>query len=153
MTSISEILEHRHIRLQLDAANEAEAVLEVLSTLDGDRRVKSFASLSDAVNARDAAGIVENGCGICIAHGRTETVSSLVMAAGRSVGGVPAREGSGLVKLFFVVGIPSAFSSDYLRVVGAIARICRDRHQLNRLLAAKTTRNFFELLVAGEVKL
>lgn len=153
MTSISEILEHRHVRLQLEAKSEPDAVMEILASLDGDRRVKDFSAFSDAVNARNAAGIIENGCGICIAHGRTEAVSSLVMAAGRSAAGVPRREGDGEVKLFFVVGIPSAFSSEYLRIVGAIARICRDRRQLDRLLAAKTSRNFVELLAAGEVKL
>lgn len=153
MISISEILEPMHVRLQLEATGEREAVDEVLGLLAEDARVGDFAALRESVRARDAAGIVENGCGICIAHGRTESVSSLAMAAGRAAAGVPARSGEGLVRLFFVVGIPSAFSSEYLRIVGALARICRDRHQLNRLLAAKTSRQFVDLLAVGEAKL
>lgn len=153
MITIPEILEPMHVRLQLGATEEQEAVAEVLGLLEGDRRVKNFPALSESVLARDAAAMVENGCGICLAHGRTESVSSLVMAAGRVTAGVPARTGDGLVKLFFVVGIPSAFSSEYLRMIGAIIRICRDRHQLDRILAAKTTRQFVDFLAAGEVKL
>ena len=60
------------------------AVEEVLAKLEGDERVKDLARLREAVLQEAAPAISENGCGICIAHGRTESVTSLVMAAGRS---------------------------------------------------------------------
>jgi mannitol/fructose-specific phosphotransferase system IIA component (Ntr-type) len=153
MTPITEILNPAHVRLGLEAPDEAGAVDAVLALLEGDRRVLDFFRLSESVKTRSAGGIVEHGCGICIAHGRTESISSLVMAAGRFPQGVPAREGEVLMKLIFVAGIPAAFSSEYLRTVGAIARICRDRHQLERLLAAKTASQFVDLLGVGEAKL
>jgi mannitol/fructose-specific phosphotransferase system IIA component len=52
-----------------------------------------------------------------------------------------------------VAGIPGTFNTEYLRIVGAIARICQDRHQLDRLLATKTKEDFLQLLEAGEVRL
>ena len=55
--------------------------------------------------------------------------------------------------LFFVAGIPSAFTSEYLRIVGAIVRMCRDRRQLRSLLLAKNAERFVTLLGSGEVKL
>ncbi len=153
MTPIGDILHPDHVNLSLSAAGKTEAVEEVLSKLNGDARVKDFAAFRQSVIDRASAAIAENHCGICIAHGRTESVSGLVLAAGRSVAGFSCREVPDPVHLVFVAGIPGAFNSEYLRIVGAIARICRDKHQLDRLLAAKTAENFIALLSAGEVKL
>ena len=154
MTPISEILEPAHVNISLAASDKDSAVLSVLARLNGDEQVKDFELLQRKVMERNASCIAENGCGICIAHGRTEAVSSLIMAAGRlSEEGIACSETDGPLRLVFVAGIPAAFNSEYLRIVGAIARICRDRHQLERLLAAKTAAHFVELLVVGEVKL
>lgn len=153
MTPIGDILHPDHVNLSLSATGKKEAVEEVLSKLNGDVRVKDFSIFREAVIARDAAAISENHCGICIAHGRTESVSGLVLAAGRSAAGFPCREVPDPVHLVFVAGIPGTFNSEYLRIVGAIARICRDRHQLDRLIAAKTAEQFIALLSAGEVRL
>jgi PTS system fructose-specific IIC component len=153
MTPIADILRPDHVNLSLSAGDKNSAVTEVLSKLNGDPRVKDFSVFEKAVTARNAAAISENHCGICIAHGRTESVTGLILAAGRSTAGFPCREVADPVHLVFVAGIPGAFNSEYLRIVGAIARICRDPHQLDRLLAAKTASHFIELLVAGEVKL
>ena len=113
----------------------------------------NFAMLRDAVLAHPAPAIAENRCGICIAHGRTESITSLVMAAGRSTEGVTYPGLVDPVKLVFVAGIPRAFTSEYLRIVGAIVRMCRDKRQLHRLLVAKDAERFVALLGSGEVKL
>lgn len=153
MTPIGEILQTEHVVLSVSAQDKDGAIQEVLSKLNGDARVADFSILDAAVHERNAAAIAENGVGICIAHGRTETVSSLVMAAGRSGEGIRFPGLKEPVKLIFVAGIPGAFNSEYLRIVGAIARICRDRQQLDRLLAAKTKEDFLHLLETGEVRL
>ena len=153
MTPIGDILRPEHVNLSLAATDKPGAVEEVLSRLNGDPRVVDFAFFRAAVMGRDAAAISEGGCGICIAHGRTESVSGLILAAGRSVAGFRCPEVKEPVHFVFVAGIPAAFNSEYLRTVGAIARICRDKHQIERLLAAKTVEHFMDLLGAGEVKL
>jgi PTS system fructose-specific IIC component len=153
MIPIGDILQPEHVNLSLTATDKAGAIDEVLAKLNGDTRVKDFAALRQVVVIRDAAAISENECGICIAHGRTESVSGLVMAAGRSAAGFVCPEIPDPVRLVFVAGIPRTFNSEYLRIVGAIARICRDRRQLERLLAAHDASYFVGLLGAGEMKL
>jgi mannitol/fructose-specific phosphotransferase system IIA component (Ntr-type) len=153
MTPIADVLQPDHVVLTLAAQDPASAIDEVLGRLDGDERVKNFATLREAVLTQPAPAIAENGCGICIAHGRTESVTSLVMAAGRSAWGIVFPKLSEPVKLVFVAGIPAAFTSEYLRIVGAIVRMCRDRRQLNRLLTTKDPERFVALLSSGEVKL
>ena len=153
MTPIADVLQPDHVLLRLSAKEPAAAIEEVLATLQGDERVRDFAALREAVNAQPAPAIAENGVGICIAHGRTELITSLVMSAGRSVEGIVYPKLSDPVKLVFVVGIPGAFTSEYLRIVGAIVRICRDRRQLDRILSTKDPDRFVALLSSGEVKL
>jgi PTS system nitrogen regulatory IIA component len=153
MTPIGEVLQPDHVILALAAREPATAIDEVLAKLDGDERVKDFVLLRKAVLEQPATAVAENACGICIAHGRTESITSLVMAAGRSNEGVNYPGLRDPAKLFFVAGIPSAFTSEYLRIVGAIVRICRDKRQLRGLLLAREPGRFVELLETGEVKL
>ena len=153
MTPIADVLQPDHVLLNLSAKAPSAAIEEVLAALEGDERVRDFAALRAAVQAQPAPAIAENGVGICIAHGRTELVSSLVMSAGRSVKGIIFPKLSDPVKLVFVAGIPGAFTSEYLRIVGAIVRICRDKRQLDRMLSLKDPDRFVALLSSGEVKL
>jgi nitrogen PTS system EIIA component len=153
MIPIADVLQPDHVILELSAHDPASAVKEVLARLEGDERVGNFGMLRDAVLAAAAPAVSENSCGICIAHGRTESVTSLVMAAGRSNEGVPYPGLADPVRLFFVAGIPSAFTSEYLRMVGAIVRMCRDKRQLRGLLVARNAERFVELLSSGEVRL
>jgi mannitol/fructose-specific phosphotransferase system IIA component (Ntr-type) len=153
MTPIADVLLPDDVVLALVARDPAGGIEEVLARLEGNEQVKNFAALREAVLAQPAPAIAENGCGICVAHGRTESVSSLVMSAGRSAEGIMFPKLSEPVKLIFVAGIPGAFTSEYLRIVGAIVRMCQDRRQLDRLLATKDPERFVALLSSGEVKL
>ena len=153
MTPIADVIQPDHVRLRLSAKEPSAAIDEVMATLEGDERVRDFAALRAAVYAQPAPAIAENGCGICIAHGRTELVASLVMSAGRSVEGIVFPKLAVPVKLVFVAGIPGAFTSEYLRIVGAIVRICRNKRQLDRILSTKDPDRFVALLSSAEVKL
>jgi mannitol/fructose-specific phosphotransferase system IIA component (Ntr-type) len=153
MTPIADVLLPDDVVLALVARDPAGGIEEVLARLEGNEQVKNCAALREAVLAQPAPAIAENGCGICVAHGRTESVSSLVMSAGRSAEGIMFPKLSEPVKLIFVAGIPGAFTSEYLRIVGAIVRMCQDRRQLDRLLATKDPERFVALLSSGEVKL
>lgn len=153
MIAISDILDPTQVNLALASATGREAVDEVLAKLHGDPRVEDFAKLREAVVTRDAPALDAGGLGICIAHGRTDAVDSLVMAAGRSLVGVKSRDVRVPVKLVFVAGIPSAFDSEYLRIVGVIARLCREPATAAALLTAPDAAEFVRLLDEGAVKL
>lgn len=154
MISLSDILLPEHINLRLDAHNESTAVEELLFPLRGDIRISDWEAFRASVLDRAAPAVAtDNGCGIVIAHGRTNSVNSLVMAAGRSTNGIPSPHISEPVRLVFVVGIPTALNQDYLRVVGTIARLCGKPDSLQKLLHAPTAREFLDLLLAWENKL
>ncbi len=150
---IGEILLTSDVNLALKPATKGEAISELLGRLRGDSRVKDWDALAATVLERDAAAICEGESGICIAHGRTSGVTELVMAAGRAVPGTDVPEIGPPVHLYFVVGIPAAFDSVYLQVVGAIARVCRNESAFEELLEAKNGEEFIEALSRAAAKL
>jgi len=146
MISIEDILRPGGIRLALNAESKEEAVGQLLDLLRTDDRVTDWEALRTSVLQRDAPALEENTCGICIAHGRTPAVKSLVMVAGRLDAGVTCPGIASPLKLVFLAAIPSAFNHEYLRVIGAIARICHDPQTLNKLLNVKDSVKFLHLL-------
>ncbi|MCX6971294.1 MAG: PTS sugar transporter subunit IIA [Verrucomicrobia bacterium] len=153
MIPISEILTPVHVNLALAATDQVGGVDEVLSKLNGDPRILDWDALKQSITERNAPAISCGACGICIAHGRTNAVQSLVMAAGRSTAGLTSSHVKEPVRLVFVAGIPAAFHSEYLRIVGAIARLCSDKALLGKLLSTQDPEKFVGLLSSGETKL
>lgn len=150
MITIEDVLNAGHVILNLDAGDQTAAVDELLASLHGDIRVLSREKLGEAVHAREPAVFESGGHGIVIAHGRTDSVATLVMAAGRTGAGLDAKGIAGKVRLVFVAGIPAAFNNDYLRVVGTIARVCSKPGNMDALLSAKDASTFISLLGGDE---
>jgi len=153
MSTLSELLPVHQVDIALHAVSKADAVDQILARLAGNSCVKDFASLKTAIEARDASVIFEDGLGLLIAHGRTEAVSRIVLAAGRCSPPLQLPGVEGPVHLVFVAGIPAAFSTEYLRVVGAIVRCCKDPEGLPALLDAPSASDFVRCLGEGESRL
>ena len=150
MISIRQILQPGHVNLALSSTEMGTAVGEVLASLSGDIRILQWNTLKDAILERNAPAIDAAGCGIIIAHGRTDAVGSLVMAAGRSNEGFPSKDTKEKVRLVFVAGIPSALNNEYLRVVGTIARLCSKKELVEKLLTSANPTEFIDILCSGE---
>lgn len=153
MISISDILKIEHVNLSLSAADSLSAVQEVLFPLRGDIRVTDWDALRESVIDRDAPAIASNGCGIIIAHGRTNAVNALTMSAARLIEGIQTPHIPEKIRLVFVAGIPTAFNNEYLRVVGTIARLCSKPTLLEKLLLADHPLDFLDILAREETKL
>jgi mannitol/fructose-specific phosphotransferase system IIA component (Ntr-type) len=151
--TIQEILHPSDVNLSLRADGKTAAIEEVLGSLRGDVRVTNWEELRGAVIERDAPAIESDGQSICIAHGRTKAVTALTMAAGLSEAGVVCPETSLRVHVIFTAGIPTAVDSEYLRLVGAIVRVCRDGKLLSKLLASRDGESFVERLAAATERL
>jgi len=147
---IEEYLLPKHVNLALKSTDRASALDEVMAPLRGDVRIQNWEKLRASVLGRDAPAVSEHGRGVCLAHGRSDAVNHLIMAAGKFVEPIAFPEIPEKVYLVFVVGIPTTMRSEYLRVIGSIARICRDPVQLEHLLRSRTAEEFIQRLAAGE---
>jgi mannitol/fructose-specific phosphotransferase system IIA component (Ntr-type) len=74
----------------------------------------------------------------------------MVLAIGRSTTGVWFENSGQSVKLIFVIGTPKRMVTDYLSVVGGLARLLKDSSTREKLISAPTVEEFIATLTAAE---
>jgi mannitol/fructose-specific phosphotransferase system IIA component (Ntr-type) len=75
----------------------------------------------------------------------------MVLAIGRSPQGVWFENSSQTVKLIFVIGTPKRMVTDYLSIVGGLARLLKDASTREQLIAAPNVEEFIAALTQAEV--
>ncbi|MCX7713679.1 MAG: PTS sugar transporter subunit IIA [Chthoniobacterales bacterium] len=142
----SNILFPDHIALHLEANTLPTALQTLLNLLKGDLRISDFARFESAILNSNPPAVSNNYTCIIIAHCRLEFLHQLVMAAGRPINPFPIPNSPQPLRLLFIAGIPLTLNNEYLRIVGAIARICSDPNSLSELLSSKTPYEFIQTL-------
>ena len=151
MITIEDVLSSKHTLLELKSDTAAGAVYEVAELLKGDDRVSDWNLFYQQLKDGNSCIANREGFGMCIPHARTSGVSSMVMAAGRSREGIVFESSHVRVHYIFVIGVPAALASDYLRIIGALARIIKSPATETALRAATTRQEFRDTLAAGEL--
>lgn len=147
---ISDILRPETVALGLRAGTRDEAISEIVGLFAGDPRVTDAGKLLGEIMAREAVESTCVGFDTAIPHARTDMVGELVMAVGRSDAGV--RFGCGKeAKLIFVVANPRPVATEYLRLVGALARATRSDEVRARLMGAGDAAGFIRVLSGAGV--
>jgi mannitol/fructose-specific phosphotransferase system IIA component (Ntr-type) len=143
-STASQLLQPSRISLDIAATEKNEAILEVAGIVRGDADVLDFALFSQELIARDELRSTAAGYGVAFPHARTDAVREIVIAAGRSAGGV--RFGEEMVHFIFVIGTPRAKVADYLVAVGTLARLLRTEKIRAGLTRAATPEEFLRVL-------
>jgi mannitol/fructose-specific phosphotransferase system IIA component (Ntr-type) len=123
------------VLLDLEAPAREEAVRATADLLRQDARVGGWDEFWSSIGGRQIVDLEGSQGGVILAHGRGGSVEQLALAAARW----NSPHGPRLV---FVFAIPSAMTAEYLRKVGALARVCREPAKLDALLAAATPEEF-----------
>jgi mannitol/fructose-specific phosphotransferase system IIA component (Ntr-type) len=154
MISIADTLRPERIRLALTATSSTAAIRETAGLLQNVTEVLDWAALSADV-LRSAPCLSEQGSdfAICLPHARTDAVKTMVMSIGRSVEGIAFPDCAEPVRYIFCIGVPKALASDYLRIVGLLARILKDPRAEAELRAVSTPAAFLDWLTALEARL
>lgn len=150
MGTLSLTLLPKDIHLSLRAGNPADALEEVLANLRTDERVRDWDTLrSSLVNGSPIdCGPGANGM-IILHHRRTPCISGMVLAAGRFPS-VIAVEGCGApLRMIFVAAVPESLDNEYLRIIGAVSRICGNSFSFERLMGAADSAEFLNILEEG----
>jgi len=154
MITIADLLRPDHIALQTRATEPKNAIDEVAALLKSVPAVLDFQALLKGVQS-SAPCLPEPGGGfaLCIPHTRGECVNEMVMSVGRSEAGIVFPHVELPVRYVFCIAVPRALAADYLRIVGLLARVFKDRTAEVELRAAATGTEFVDLLSRREAKL
>jgi mannitol/fructose-specific phosphotransferase system IIA component (Ntr-type) len=150
---ISKILKESNIALDLKNQKRCPAIHEVIEQLATNESMVNLQGFHDEVLARERIESTCLGNGVAFPHARTDHVKGMVIAVGRSLEGVEFETVNQSVRLIFVIGTPKKMVTDYLSVVGSLARLLKDEGLRQRLLRAETASEFLEALAEAEGKL
>ncbi|CAN5646277.1 hypothetical protein BH18VER1_BH18VER1_05650 [soil metagenome] len=145
---LADLLNERHVVLELTTHTRDEALREIVMTMQLDA---PEAFLREVI-ARESEQSTIMEQGVALPHARTDLLQRIVLGIGRSVTGVDWSEGA-TAQLIFVIGVPQRMVSDYLVCVGAVARLTRDAHIRDSLLHAASAAELIDLLRKGSLVL
>ena len=137
----SSIIDPSLVRLDLEAPDRETALRRTAELLAADPRVGNWEEFWLSIGGRQVVELADAAGSVILAHGRGQAVRDVALAAARWA--APAGP-----RLIFVFAIPAAMSEEYLRNVGALARICRQPEKTAALLTAATPAEFAGLLNA-----
>ena len=151
VVNISDLLRSGYVDLNLTVADKESAVKAVAHMGKDHPEIEDFPSFCRAVYEREAAGSTSISRGIAIPHARTDVVKEMVLIVARCPAGIYFGEKDAEpVRFIFLVGTPKRMVTDYLRIVGSLARCMKEDDFRQRLLRATTPEEFIGVFKGKE---
>lgn len=140
-----DVLKPELVLLEMSASGRREAVVELVACLRNDPRVTDADRFLEDILAREDGESTYLGFETGMPHARSDAVREMVIAVGRSGAGVDFG-GKRRAKLIVVVGGPRRMATEYLAMVGAVARALKQDAVRKRLFEAGDAETFVRIL-------
>jgi len=147
--ALADLVDPKQITLNLRAETQEEAIREIVGLLVGAGKIDNPEKFLEQLKAREAANSTYAADGVAFPHARTKLVDEIVVGIGRSEAGIPWTGKGEVAHLIFLIAVPERLISDYLVVVGTIARTTKDRPLRTLLLHAESTDEFISTLLSA----
>ena len=148
---LASLLAPEMIKLNLCATDKTAALREVAELLAQHRCIHNFEVFFQEIIERERVSNTALGHDVAIPHARTDQCAKILIAVGRSCEGVDFETKDGQrVHLVFLIGTPKQMVTDYLRVVGNLARLLRQDDVRQRLLDAPDAASFIKVIDVAE---
>jgi len=148
---LADLLKPEAINLNVQARQKTAALREVASLLLQNKSVTNFDAFFHEILERERISNTALGHDVAIPHARTEQCTEILIAIGRNMEGIDfeSRE-NGPVRLIFLIGTPKQMVTEYLRVVGNLARLLRRDDIRGQLLQAPDANAFIRIIAEAE---
>ena len=147
--ALADLIDPAHINLNLRARSQTDALREIVDLLVATGKIDNAEKFLEQLRAREMTNSTYAADGVAFPHARTKLVDEIVVGVGRSEDGIPWTGKGEIAQLIFLIAVPERLISDYLVVVGAIARITRDRPLRTLLLHAESVDDFVATLLSA----
>lgn len=154
MMTFEQLLQPEHIELHPKARTRDAAIREIAALLTDSVQVLDVDELFEKV--KQSAPCVmdqEMEFSLCIPHARTAAVTAMVISIGRFDRGLAIPGVEKLVRYLFCIAVPPEMATDYLRIIGLIARIVKDPDSEQQIYSAETPEEFIASIARLEAKL
>jgi mannitol/fructose-specific phosphotransferase system IIA component (Ntr-type) len=147
--ALADLVDPKQIALNLRARTQAEAMREIVDLLVAADKIDNPKKFLEELRAREATNSTYAADGVAFPHARTKFVDEIIVGIGRSEAGIPWTGKGELAHLIFLIAVPERLISDYLVVVGAIARATKDRPLRTLLFHAESVDEFIATLLSA----
>ena len=147
--ALANLVDPKQIALNLRATTQAEAMREIVDLLVAAGRIDNPEKFLSEMRARETTSSTYAADGVAFPHARTKLVDQIVLGIGRSEAGIPWTGNGELAHLIFLIAVPERLISDYLVVVGAVARATKDRPLRTLLFHAESVDEFISTLLSA----
>ena len=143
---VTDFIQKDFITLHLRSRKKESAIRELAQLMEGAPAMGDHKRFLEDVFERERLGSTEIGDEIALPHARTDAVSQLIIAIGRSKSGVECESPDGKkVKLFFLMGTPKGSVSHYLHILAQLTRLLKHSALKEKLLEAQDRESFVTL--------
>ena len=150
MVTIKDLLQDDLILEQISATDKIGVIREFARHLKSRGRVDSEDELVRVLLDRESLGSTGIGGGVAIPHGKLNCLTEMIVAFGRSTGGVDFQSLDGKpVYLFFLLLTPQGKPGDHLKALARISRILKNQDLRDNLRQA-TQRQELQRLIYDE---
>jgi len=126
------------IEPEMKSTTKPEAIEELVALLKRSGAIADTGPVAEAILKREELGTTGIGEGIAVPHGKSDAVSKLVAAFGRSGKGVDFNSiDSQPVQLFFLLIAPKDSAGPHLMALARISRLLKNRDFRKGLINAK----------------
>jgi fructose-specific phosphotransferase system IIA component len=148
---LADLLKTEAINLNVQARQKTAALREVASLLLQNKSVTNFDGFFNEILERERISNTALGHDVAIPHARTDQCTEILIAIGRNLNGIDFEsKDNGPVRLIFLIGTPKQMVTEYLRVVGNLARLLRRDDIRERLLQAPDAGAFIRIIAEAE---
>jgi PTS system nitrogen regulatory IIA component len=146
--NIREYLQQFDIVAELKASNKDELLVELATTVAETHPALDRDTLTAVLREREKLGSTGIGDGIAIPHGKLKQARELVLAFGRSKGGVEFNALDGRpVQLFFLLVAPEEAIGVHLKMLARISRVLKDPAVRRRLIDAADAAEIYSVII------
>jgi len=150
--NLLDILSIDCVKAPLIATEKKGAIEELVDTLAKAGKVSDPAALKDAVWSREQTRTTGIGQGLAIPHGKSDSVSKLVMAIGKPASPIEFNSiDKQPVQLIVLLASPPDRTSDHIQALARISRLMTMRDFRERVYAAQSAEELYGLLEEQEV--
>lgn len=145
--SLANLITPALVRLELKAEQKKEILAEMVDILQAAGKVRDRETYLRSVLERENLGSTGIGMGIAIPHGKSDVITDVVVAFGRSAAGVDFEAlDDKPVHLIFLLAAPRDVGGIYLKALAQLSRLLRRQEFRQRLLDAATEDDVIAIL-------
>ncbi len=145
--NIPELLAPERIRLSLSATDKKSAIIELVNLPGMQNSIKDKKAFLEAIMEREELETTGIGDGIALPHSRTDAIAEMVVAFGRSTGGINyGALDNKPVHLIFLIAAPRNESTKMLKLLAKIARLLNNAEFRRSLLSIDGNEQVLDLI-------